>query len=124
SSFCYGYEYLGPSSRLLVTPLTRRCFLSLTTALRAFKCGTTLGPDGTGKTETIRELSKALGRHQVMFDCTEALVSSMLVRFLTGMLLSGSWVCFEDIDLVSPGVLSLFAQHLNKIHQSLKYVVR
>ncbi|XP_048580282.1 dynein heavy chain domain-containing protein 1 isoform X3 [Nematostella vectensis] len=124
SSFCYGYEYLGPSSRLLVTPLTRRCFLSLTTALRAFKCGTTLGPDGTGKTETIRELSKALGRHQVMFDCTEALVSSMLVRFLTGMLLSGSWVCFEDIDLVSPGVLSVFAQHLNKIHQSLKYVVR
>ena len=58
--FSYDYEYLGPCSHLVVTPLTERAFLALGHALKTFHCATLIGPNGTGKTETIKELGKVI----------------------------------------------------------------
>ncbi|XP_073235787.1 dynein heavy chain domain-containing protein 1-like [Porites lutea] len=120
TSFVYGYEYLGPTHRLVVTPLTQRCFLTLTMALRSHQCGVPVGPDGIGKTETVKDLSKAFARHLVMFNCSEQLTNSMLVRFLYGMVRSGSWACFENVDCLGAGILSCLGQHLSTIRTSLK----
>lgn len=57
TQFGYDHEYVGPTPRLVLTPLTERAYLSMGLAMKNFSCGTLIGPHGAGKSETVRDLA-------------------------------------------------------------------
>ncbi|KJH46392.1 ATPase family protein [Dictyocaulus viviparus] len=120
AQFFYGFEYLGIQERLVRTPLTDRCFLTMTQALHSRLGGSPFGPAGTGKTESVKALGHQLGRFVLVFNCDETFDFQAMGRILVGLCQVGAWGCFDEFNRLEERMLSAVSQQIQTIQEAVR----
>ncbi|KAJ5952209.1 Dynein heavy chain domain-2 [Penicillium vulpinum] len=120
AKLAYGFEYLGVPERLVRTPLTDRCFLTLTQALCQRLGGSPYGPAGTGKTESVKALGLQLGRFTLVFCCDDTFDFQAMGRIFLGICQVGAWGCFDEFNRLEERILSAVSQQIQNIQIGLK----
>lgn len=120
ANFDYTFEYQGNAQKLVYTPLTDKCYLTLTQAMHMGLGGNPYGPAGTGKTESVKALALAFGRQVLVFNCDEGLDFQSMGRIFIGLVKCGAWGCFDEFNRLLEEQLSAISQQIQIIQEAIK----
>ena len=104
------FKKVGSFNRLVITPLTDRCWITMSVAFQNKLIPNPQGPAGTGKTETIKDLSRNLAKYLIVFNCSNKNTYSTMETIFMGLLRTGAWCCFDEFNRIDIGNFPIFCK--------------
>lgn len=114
------YEFVGCKKRLIYTAETNKSYLFMLHTIASKQCVSLAGTSGCGKSETIQELGRMLGRFVLQFNCSAEVGLSSINNIIAGLNKTGTWVSFDELGRLQAGLLSVMAQRLLSVLNTIR----
>lgn len=114
-TYSYGMKYTGFCDRLVITPLTDKCFLSISNAMNQFCVPIVTSSVGSGKRAMINSLASELGLELFPIDFGNMQSPKVFFQILKAQIHSGLWLCLNNMEQCLPGMLSICFTSLSAI---------
>ncbi|CAF1440107.1 unnamed protein product [Rotaria sordida] len=82
------------------------------------------GPVGTGKTESVKDLVKAMSLLCVVTNCGEGMNYQAIGKSLNDVCQTGAWNCFHEFNRIEASVLSIVSTQVKTIQQALSLYLK
>ena len=116
----YGFHYNGVCNRLILNPLTDKCFLNIITTFQMNRIPSVNGFASSGKKSMISALIYEIGADSYSMDCSAHLECSEISSCLKAVLGSGLWLNFYNVEKLGVYMSSFLYTILSSIQNSLR----
>jgi dynein heavy chain len=92
-------------------------------ALKLNKGAALYGDSGAGKSETIKEFSKMIGRMPVVFNCSEDVSLKFIYTFILGIYEAQVYGIFDEFNRISTKNLSIISTSFSEFEEKKKKII-
>lgn len=117
----YGMHYFGFCDRLVVTPLTDKCFLFISLCMKNGEVPFLSGQHGVGKRSLVNYLTYELGKDTVTYDCGALGDMTSIVKYVRATLgcKNGVWLTISNAEVLSEQVYAELLSLLSFVQSAL-----
>jgi len=105
----YGNEF-NSEPAVFMTSSAQQTYLSIAKSIHEKRFVSLYGKAGTGKTETLKEFSKILGRKSIVFNCSDQVDVGLVRKIMLGTLQQGAWLILDEFNRIDAECLKSIAQ--------------
>lgn len=120
NNFKYGFKYQGFLDRLVVTPLTDKCYLAISNSLKKAYIPTTFSQYGLFfAQETFKGLACEFGNDSIFYHCSLVTSIEILFNTMKASVGSGIWFSYVAVETMSTEHFSKLLISMNEVHNCI-----